>query len=151
MAYDQKVEQAIIARLYECEIEKQAAERKLEAARVIVMERDEAIAHWRFALGDYRKAHDLPVHTNYRSPVVAEEYALKTPTEFVYCWAEKHDGHVVVKDAAKAGIEAGIFMEYRIASSSIYSVAKRKNFTKLGPGHFQRPESALSLNGHHHA
>ena len=141
--YDEKVEQAMLERLHACEAEKQVAERKLEAARIVVMEREEATAHWRFVLEDYRRVHDLPMQGPYHSPVLAEEYAHMAPTELVYYWASKHDGEVVVKDLAKISMEAGIFKEYRFASSSIYSVAKRKHFTKLGPGHFKAPVRKL--------
>ena len=145
--YDEKVEQAILERLREYESDMQVAERKLEAARIAVLEKEQAIAHWRFALEDYRKAHDLPMEADYHRPALAAEYAHMTPTELVYYWADKHNGEVVVKGLAKVGMKAGIFKDYRSASGSIYSVAMRKNFIKLGPGHFKRPPPASPFIG----
>ena len=135
--YDEKVEQAILERLHECESEKQTVERKLESARFALVEKEEAIAHWQFALADYRKAHDLPM-LPYHNAVLSEEYAHMAPTELVYYWADKHNGEVIIKGLAKAAIAAGIFKNYRTASSSIYSVLKRKNLIKVGPGHFKK-------------
>ena len=137
--YSEQVEGAILERLHACEAEKQTAEHKLETARIVVGEKEKAIAHWRFALEDYRRFHDLPMPDTYHSPALTKEYAHLTPTELVYYWANKHNGEVVVKDLAKVGREAGVFKQYRTAASSIYSVVKRKNFTKLGPGHFKAP------------
>ena len=137
--YSEQVEGAILERLHACEAEKQTAEHKLETARIAVGEKEEAIAHWRFALEDYRRAHDLPMQDTYHSPVLTREYAHLTPTELAYYWASKHNGEIVVKDLAKVGSEAGVFKQYRAAASSIYSVAKRKHFTKLGPGRFKVP------------
>ena len=117
----------------------------MEAARLAVVENEFAIAHWRFALEDYRRANDLPTQGSYHSPVLADEYAHMGPTELVYHWAGKHNGEVVVKELAKVSMEAGTFKEHRLASSSIYAVVKRKNFTRLGPGYYKAPVRHLDF------
>ena len=135
--YDEKVEGAITAKLHEHEATKLAAERKMEAARNEMAEAERAVEHWRFALEDYRQSHGLSASPSTPSPVLRAEYSQMGPTDLVQHWAEKHDGEVVVKELAKVGVNAGLFPNYRHASSAIYAVVKRKGYTKIGAGQFK--------------
>ena len=149
--YDEKVEQAILELLHKHEAAKQAAQRKLLAAQSAIAMEDQAIAHLRFALEDYRGAHGLPSRPNTPSPVLEAEYSHLGPTDLVQYWADNHGGEVIVKDLARVAINAGMYPNYRQAASTIYAVLKRKPFDKVGPGHFKRKENPSSANGHNFA
>ena len=138
--YDETVEQEALEMLHEYELAKQNAERKLILARQEVDEKDQAISHVKFFIENYRRKYGLTAQTDAPSPVLEAEYAHLGPTELVEYWADKNDGKVVVKELTRAGVEAGLFKSYRLGSSMIYAVAKRKGFDKTGPGVFQRPE-----------
>ena len=143
--YDEEIEKALLVRMHEHQAAKQVAERKLAAARNVVVEEEEAIAHWQFAVEDYRKAHGLPARSTNPSPVLEAEFAHMGPTELVQYWADKYDDEVVVKDLAKVAVNAGVFPNYRHGSSTIYAVVKRKGFEKLGPGHFKRIHTSRKI------
>ena len=145
--YDENVEQAIRGRLHEHEAVKQAAERKLVAARNIITEEEQAIAHLQFVLEDYRRSNGLPSQPDKPSPVLEAEYSHMGPTDLVKYWADNHGGEVIVKDLARVAINAGMFAQYRYAASSIYAVLKRKPFEKVSPGYFRRIENTHSGNG----
>ena len=68
---------------------------------------------------------------------LANGFKGKGPTQLVAYWAGKHDGHVIIKDLAKALIAAGRFKKYRNAYSSINAVVRRKQYSKVKAGHFQ--------------
>ena len=149
--YDEKVEEVILAKLHGHEAARHSAERRLEAIRSEIMEEDRAVEHWRFALEDYRKSHGLPVRPLVPSPVLGAEYYGKGPTELIQYWADKHEGEVVVKELAKVAFNAGLFPNYRNASSSIYAVVKRKGYERLGPGRFRRPSNVSDIEAHRFA
>ena len=136
--YNAEVEQTITAKLNEHESAKLVAERKMEAARLEMLEAERAVDHWRFALEDYRKSHGLTARLPNPVPVLEAEYSHMGPTELVQFWSLKHDGEVVVKNLAKFAVYAGMSPNYRLASSSIYAVVKRKGYDKIGPGHFKK-------------
>lgn len=140
--YDEKVEEAIASKLHEHEATKLVAERKMEAARNEIAVAERAVEHWRFALEDYRQSHGLSARPSTPSPVLEAEYSLMGPTELVQHWADKHGGEVVVKELAKVAVNAGVFPSYRLGSSAIYAVVKRKKYVKVGPGHFKKPNYA---------
>ena len=142
--YDEKVEQAIREQLHKHEAARQLDERKMAAARLAIDEDEQAIEHWQFALNDYRREHGLEAINH--SPVLQDEYSSMGPTELVEYWANKHDGEVVIKELTHIGLNAGIFKKYRNGSSSIYSVLKRKQYDKLGPGYYKRPGTRISSN-----
>ena len=144
--YDEKIEQVITSKLHEHEAATLAAKRKMEAARNEMTEAEQAVEHWRFALQDYRKSHGLPPQPPNPSPVLEAEYSHMGPTELVEYWADNHGGEVIVKDLARVAMNAGMFAQYRLASSSIYAVLKRKPFKKVSPGCFQRIENTHSGN-----
>lgn len=146
--YDEKVERVILELLHGHEAAKQAAERKLAAAQSAIAREDQAIVHLRFALEDYRKFCGLHPRSSTPSPALEAEYAHMGPTDLVQYWADNHGGEVMVKDLARVTINAGMYPNYRHASSTIYMVLKRKPFDKVGPGHFKRRESAIPVNGH---
>ena len=136
--YDDKVEEAITAKLREHEATKLAAERRMETARNEVAEAEQAVEHWQFALEDYRRSHGLPPQSSTPSPVLEDEYSHMGPTELVQYWADRHEGEVVVKELAKLAVRVGMSPNYRHASSNIYAVVKRKGYEKIGPGHFKK-------------
>ena len=142
--YSKAVEQTLVDNLHRYEKAKQRAEEKIIEARHQIEEADQAIAHWQFALDDYRKASGQPTDKHYISPTMEQEYGRKTPTELVEHWANKHDGEVVVKELTRVGLRVGAFKKYRNGASSIYSVLKRRKYEKVGPGHFRKP---LNQNG----
>ncbi len=137
--YDERIEEAIASRLHEHEATKLVAERKMEAVRNEIAVEERAVEHWKFALEDYRKSHGLSPQSPSPSPVLEAEYSHMGPTELVQHWADKHGGEVVVKDLAKVGVNAGVFSSYRLGSSAIYAVVKRKKYVRVGPGHFKKP------------
>ena len=143
--YDEKVEHVILQRLHEHESALRGAERRLELVMGELAEEVKAVEHWQFVLEDYRKLHGLSLQPVTLSPVLADEYSHMGPTELVQYWSDKHDGEVVVKDLAKVAVKAGMFPNYRHASSSIYAVVKRKGYEKIGPGYFKR---TIHVNGH---
>ncbi len=147
--YDENVEQAMLARLHAHEADRQAAERRLANVRAVIEYAGQGIAHWQFVIDDYRKSCGLPSKAWLVSPILEETYSGMGPTELVLHWAGKHDGEVVIKDLAKESVKAGVFPTYRQASSAIYSVLKRKPFTRVGPGHFRQLADAEPANGHH--
>ena len=136
--YSEKVENALLDMLYTHQAAKQAAERKLEAAKDAAEAEELAIAHCQYVVDDYRRVHGMPIQATGVSPVLANEFAHMGPSEFVMHWAAKHDGEVVVKELARVATEAGMFSSRRAASSSIYGVVRRKPFDKVGPGHFKK-------------
>ncbi|MDE2778712.1 MAG: hypothetical protein OXI91_03420 [Chloroflexota bacterium] len=138
--YDDKIEEVIASKLHEHQAAKIAAERKLEAAHKEMIDAEQAVEHWMFALEDYRRSHGLPPHPPSPSPVLEAEYSHMGPTELVQHWAEKHGGEVVVKELAKVAFNAGVSSSYRLASSAIYAILKRKNYVKVAPGHFKKPD-----------
>ena len=138
--YDEKVEQAISARIHEHEATKQAAERTLINTRNIIAKEEQTITHLQFTLNEYRTSYGLPSQPNKPSPVLEKEYSHRGPTELVEYWADNHGGDVIVKDLTRVAMKAGVFTNYRGASASIYAVLKRKPFQKVSPGHFQRIE-----------
>ena len=142
--YSKTVEQALVGYLVKHEKGKHRAEEKLIEARHEIEREDQAIAHWQFAIDEYRKDHRQPADKHCISPTLEEEYGRKTPTELVEHWANKHDGEVVVKELTRVGLRVGAFKKYRNGASSIYSVLKRRKYEKVGPGHFRKP---LNQNG----
>ena len=136
--YDEKIEQLFTSRLHQYEAVKQMAELRMESARIEICEAEEAIKHWRFAIEDYRKSHDLPSQPSTPNPFLEAEYSHMGPTELAEYWANKHDGEIVVKELVKVAMDAGVFSNYRHGSSMIYATAKRKGYTRIAPGHFKK-------------
>ena len=136
--YDERIEEVIASKLHEHQAAKAAAERKLEAARKEMIDAEQAVEHWMFVLQDYRKSHGLSPHPPSPNPFMEAEYSHMGPTELVQYWAYKHGGEVIVKELAKVAVNAGVASSYRLASSAIYAVLKRKNYVKVGPGHFKK-------------
>ena len=143
--YDEKVEQVILARLHKHKETKRSAEMKLYVIQREITEANEAIVHAEFFLDDYRKAHGLDPMVYVANQMISPEFAHMGPTDLVQYWANEHNGEVVIKDLSKVAVNAGIFPNYRNASSSIYAVVKRKGFKKVGPGHFKK----MSQNNGH--
>ena len=143
--FDEKVEQTFLELLYTHELERRDAERKLIRAREEVEEKEQAIIHARFMIDDYRKQCGLPVQIAHRHPMLNDEYANLGPTELVDCWADQHDGEVIVKELTHVGLAVGTFTKYQNGASAIYSVLKRKPYKKLSPGHFKKNQTQTSM------
>ena len=143
--FDEKVEQTLLELLYAHELERRDAERKLLRAREEVEEKEQAIIHARFMIDDYRKRCGLPVQIAHHNPMLNDEYANLGPTELVDCWADQHDGEVIVKELTHVGLAVGTFTKYQNGASAIYSVLKRKPFKKLSPGHFKKIQTQTSM------
>jgi hypothetical protein len=141
--YDEKVEQAILARLRKHKETKLLAEMKLDTIQRELIEADEAFVHAQCFLDDYRKAHGLSPMSYATNQMIPSEFGHMGPTDLTQYWADGHDGEVVIKDIAKVAVNVGIFPNYRHASSSIYAVVKRKGFKKVGPGHFKKMQTSM--------
>ena len=138
--YTNTTEQDLIQLLQDCQTERQAAERKLQAARETLAEKEQAEQHCQFTLNHYRKMRGLPQQLD-PSPALSNEYSSMTPTEVVVHWAQKHDGLIVVKELVKDVVQAGMFANRRVAASNIYGVIKRKEYVKVEPGQYRPPNS----------
>ena len=147
--YDEKVEQEAQAMLCDLERDKLAVEGKLMAARTAIEETDQAIMSVRLFLQHYIRRYGLPTQTAAVSPVIESEYAHMGPMEIVEDWAKKQDGEVVVKELIRIGLASGLFKKHHNASSSIYSVVKRKHYNRLGPGRFKKVLVGFSVYRNH--
>lgn len=141
------LEGIFVDKLYEHEHALRELEVRLAAIQEEMAEERKAVEHWTFAYTDYMKSRGLSPRDLTRNTVLEPEYAHMGPTELVQYWADKHDGEIVVKELAKAAVDARMFPNYRHASSSIYAVVKRKGFVKVGPGFFVRAKQSNGLNG----
>ena len=137
--YANSTEQDLVQLLQDCQAQRQAAERKLQAARDTLVEKEQAEQHCQFTLDHYRKMRGLPQQMD-PSPVLESEYASMTPTEMVEHWAKKHGGLVVVKNLVKDLVKAGMFPARRTAASNIYGVLQRKKYVKIKPGQYSAPQ-----------
>lgn len=137
--FDTDIESLFADKLYEHEKAVRELEQRLATIQEELAEEREAVQHWTFAYKDYMKSLGLAPREITVKSALEPEYAHMGPTELVQYWADKHDGEVVVKEIAKASVDAGMFPNYRHASSNIYAVVKRKGYIKVEPGHFRHP------------
>ena len=138
----------LIDLLRRAEVQHRKAELDSEDARRRVERAAQEMAGIRLAIGFHRSEHNLP-HEPIPDAAIQDEYASFGPTEMVERWADAHDGLFVVKDAARAMRDNGMYRTYRDAYNTLRQTVERKRakgvFEKVATGVFRRRQLSIPV------